>query len=365
MTGSLLGTASYASISNIQYVTSSVEALSQIEVADYDSNIAVTFQNGRLKFIFGKPTEPANASLTDSSTFLIDRFNKVLDSYTLTGTFNNNGFTLISASLYTGSVLLTQAGSGDSLTYNITASGSQRYRLEVTSSSPLTGFVSRSIASFTGSLSKSNPSNPSISVTSTNVQLGATSNQIEVGATGSIGFNANYGSSNNWTQVSLTTTPSSSPLIITGSSSQTISATASYASPLGDNNPDLTYTAYTTQTYSKIRSVRYGSSTQTSFTENELQTLSLWDMSLGGNVGTIVKGTTNPNNYQFTVATTASYIYIVYSSAQSDLSGILNVNNSNSNDISVFTKSTVGSYTVYRSNNLSSTSILYKLTTPS
>ena len=362
ITGSLFGTASYASVSNIQYVTSSIEALSQIEVADYDNNIAVTFQNGRLKFIFGKPTEPTTPTLTDTSTFLTDRFNKVLDEYTLTGTFNYNGFTLISASLYSGSVLLNQAGSGNTLSYTTTTSGSQRYRLEVTSSSPLDGFVSKSFASVTGSISKSNPANPSISITSTNVQLGASSNQIEVGATGSIVFSANYGSSNGWTQSSLSTTPSSSPLTISGANSQNISATSSYDSPIGDNTPELSYTAYITQTYSKIRSVRYGSSTQASFTESDLEAISNWDTTLGGSIGTIVKGTTNPSNYQFTVATTASYIYIGYASNQNDLSGILNVKNSNSDDIGVFTKSTVGNYTVYRSNNLSSTSILYKLT---
>ena len=74
-------------------------------------------------------------------------------------------------------------------------------------------------------------------------------------------------------------------------------------------------------------------------------------------------GTINPNNYQFTITTSGEYIYIIYDSAESDLSGILNVNNSNSNDINVFNKTVVGNYNVYRSENPSNTTILYKLTT--
>jgi hypothetical protein len=37
---------------SISYISSSANPLSEIEIADYDSNVAVTFVNGRLKFIF-------------------------------------------------------------------------------------------------------------------------------------------------------------------------------------------------------------------------------------------------------------------------------------------------------------------------
>ena len=75
-----------------------------------------------------------------------------------------------------------------------------------------------------------------------------------------------------------------------------------------------------------------------------------------------MKGTINPNNYQFTVVTSGNYIYIVIDNNYT-LTGIINVNNSNANDLPVFSYTLVDGYKVYRSNNESATSILYKLTT--
>jgi len=146
---------------------------------------------------------------------------------------------------------------------------------------------------------------------------------------------------------------------VTATGTVTIQASANYQSPTGDNDPQLTRTKTSTATSNRIRSLRYGTSTATSFSESEIQDIDEWV----NNIGTIDVGTINPNNEQFTITTSGEYIYIIYDSAESDLSGILNVNNSNSNDINVFTKTVVGNYKVYRSNNLSSTTILYKLTT--
>ena len=85
---------------SINYVSSSNLPLSEIEIADYDTEVAVTYTNGRLKFIFGTPTLPSAPTTSFNSTFATDRFNQVFDSYTLTGTISVNGYTLISASLY-------------------------------------------------------------------------------------------------------------------------------------------------------------------------------------------------------------------------------------------------------------------------
>jgi hypothetical protein len=67
ITGSLLGTASYASTAAIQFVTNSIQSLTGIEVADFDSNTAVTFIDGVLKFIFGTPTAPSAPTATFNS----------------------------------------------------------------------------------------------------------------------------------------------------------------------------------------------------------------------------------------------------------------------------------------------------------
>jgi hypothetical protein len=136
----------------------------------------------------------------------------------------------------------------------------------------------------------------------------------------------------------------------TGSTSISITATANYASTVGDNSPDLTTTSTTTTTYTKIRSLRHGASTATSFTQGELENLGAWDTTLGGSIGTIVKGTTTASGQSVTITHTGDkFHYIVFNSSLSNLTGItsggFNVFNS-------FAVTTVGQYKVYKSTTL-------------
>jgi hypothetical protein len=336
----------------INYVTNSVQNLTGIEVADFDNNTAVTFTNGVLKFIFGTPTAPTSVAAS-LSVFATDRFNKVTDNYTVNGTWNNQGYTLVSASLYEGATLLTQVGSGTSLSYNTTTSGSHTYQLQYTASSPLDGTLYTTSTTTTGTLSKTNPASPTLTPTAT-IQLGVTSNQIEQGATGSISFTSSSANpSNSWNLTSVTTNVATPYLVTgsaTGSTSISITATANYASTVGDNSPDLTTTSTTTTTYTKIRSLRHGASTATSFTQGELENLGAWDTTLGGSIGTIVKGTTTASGQSVTITHTGDkFHYIVFNSSLSNLTGItsggFNVFNS-------FAVTTVGQYKVYKSTTL-------------
>lgn len=391
-TGSLKGTASwaeksvtasYAETSSIVYVSSSNFSLSEIEVADYSNDVAVTYVNGRLKFIFGTPTLPSNLSLTFNNTFAVNRFNLQTDSYSVAGNWDNGGYTLLTASLYTGSVLLDEVNTGTSILALFTTNGPQNYTLRYTASSPLDNSLYSASFTLSGNLLKNPPANPSQTF-STNIQLGTGNNQIEQGATGSITLVAVTGSADSWSITGFRGTASfgstivplfgnvngaqgSGTLIVTGSatgsSNIVISSTASYNSSTL-NTPQLISSSIVSSTFTKIRSIRYAATTTSSFTSAQIENLALWTGSLGATeiTGSIIKGTVNPNNYQFTINTTAQYIYVIVDSAYT-LTGILNVNNSNANDINVFTSSSVGNYRVYRSNNLSSTSIVYRLTT--
>ena len=355
-----------ASSGFIQYVTNSVQNLTGIEVADFDSNVAVTFINGTLKFIFGTPAIPTSIA-TSLSGFAADRFNNVNDAYIVNGTWSNQGYTLVSASLYEGSTLLTEVGSGTSLSYNATTSGSHTYRLEYTASSPLDGTLYKTSTTAIGTISKSNPASPTISPTVT-VQLGASSNQIEQGATGSISFTSSSADpSNSWNFIN-TTTNVSTPYFVTGSAtgstSISIIATANYESPIGDNIPDLTTTSTATTTYTKIRSLRYGASVATSFTEGELENIGAWDTTLGGNIGTIAKGTTTASGQSVTISWTGDkYHYIVFDSARPNLT---NITSAGFGLFGSFTLTTVGQYKVYKIGTLQAggagSSITYILT---
>ena len=355
-----------ASSGFISYVTNSVQNLTGIEVADYSTDVAVTFVNGTLKFIFGTPLAPTSVAASTSG-FATDRFNNVTDAYSVNGTWSNQGYTLVSASLYEGATLLTQVGSGTSLTYSTTTSGSHTYRLEYTASSPLDNSLYKTSTTTTGTVSKSNPASPTLTATPS-VQLGYSSNQIEQGATGSISFTSSSANpSNNWNLTSVTTnvaTPYYVTGSATGSTSISITATANYASPTGENNPDLTTTSTATTTYTKIRSLRYGASAATSFTAGELENISAWDTTLGGTIGTIAKGTTTASGQSVTITWTGDkYHYIVFNSS---LASLTNITTSGFGVLGQFTLSTVGSYKVYKSNTLQAggagSSITYTLT---
>jgi hypothetical protein len=355
-----------ASSGFINYVTNSVQNLTGIEVADYSADVAVTFVNGTLKFIFGTPASPTSVAASLSG-FATDRFNNVTDNYSVNGTWSNQGYTLVSASLYEGSTLLTQVGSGTSLTYSTTTSGSHTYRLEYTASSPLDNSLYKTSTTTTGTVSKSQPAAPTTE-RSVVVQLGSTSNQIEQGATGSITFTSSSANpSNGWNLTSVTTNVPSPYYITgsaTGSTSISITATANYASPTGENVPDTTTTSTTTATYTKIRSLRHGASAATSFTAGELENIGEWDTTLGGTIGTIVKGTTTASGQSVTIAWTGDkYHYIVFNSS---LSNLTSITTSGFGVLGQFTLSTVGSYKVYKSNTLQAggagSSITYILT---
>ena len=116
------------------------------------------------------------------------------------------------------------------------------------------------------------------------------------------------------------------------------------------NSPNLSTTSQSTNSYSKIRSVRYGASSATTFTANELADLSLWDTTLGGNIGTINKGNTNPSGDAVTISFSGDkYHYIVYDSSRSNLS---NITTSGFGVLGSFAVTTVGDYKIYKTTTL-------------
>lgn len=356
---SYAATSSYASLSNIQYVSSSLLDLSQIEVADYSADVAVTFTNGKLKFIFGTPTVPSAPTLSFNGTFDTDRFNAESDNYDLTGSININGYTLVNASIKENGTVLSSVSSGTKVYYNTTTTGSHTlYSIAVTGSSPLDNSLNyQSVSLATGVLAKIAPGNPTITPTPT-VQLGTTSSQIEQGATGSIAFTVATGSLNRWVFGTLTTNPISSPLTITGllsgSNVYNISATATYTAP--SPNTDTTPNKVATTSYSTIRSLRYGSSANTNLSIDDVQNIAAWD-------GTIEKGQTTAKGRTVTITWSGTkYLYIIFDYNAPVLTDIVAGLSAWAN----FDKTTIGtSYRVYKTSTLqvggTSSTITYTL----
>lgn len=378
-TGSLLGTSSYADKagSAVTYVNNSNATISSIQVEDFDANVTVAFVDGVLKFTFGAPTPPTTPTLIFNG-FATDRFDKELDTYDVSGSFNVGGYTLVSASLFTSSVLLTQVGSGTTISTQLTTSGSQAYRLEVTASNPLGGSTTVS-TTLSGPLSKIPPAAPTQSEAAT-IQLGIYSgNKIEQGATGSISITSTTGSANRWTLTSFTATSSfgSTPtrlplfgnmsgvqgtgtLIVTGSATGSnnivIATTASYESGTTLNSTNITSTVFDSITYTKVRSLRYGTSPTVfdATSKSILENLALWDTTLGGNIGTITNITGSVSNYPFTITWNGNYYhYIIMDSALTLTSLSINgvpIANISDQFTNITTTGGTPAYKIYRSN---------------
>jgi len=320
------------------HVTSSDNSsgtINTITIQDFDNNVTATFNAGDLKLIFGTPQE-ANPQLSQSG-FNFDRFNLINDSYSLTGSFELGSQNLTSATLLdttTNTVIAGPVTSGTEFKEDITAAGSKTYQLQVTSSNPIGGAETKESVDLVLNLDKVNPETPTTTVT-TDVFLGTANNQIELGSSGSIAYTGSKNSTDNdWTFISMSMNQTFFPTtsgtqIVSGSLSFTpsdtsnieISSSAHYNSDT-DNNPTLNaIVTSTTETFTRIKSLRFGA-----FYTNETASLesNLTDLSLFLKSGSIYKGTTNPNNAIVSINhPTDQFEYIVYDANESDLSEIL------------------------------------------
>ena len=371
--------------SPITYNSEQTDVIQNIVVQDFDVDVAVTFDTGTLKFIFGTPTPPTPTLANTGNSFITDRFNKVFDTYDLVGNFNLGAYILVSASLLettvgSESTLLGPVGTGTTFSSVPNTTGSRSYKLNLTSSNPSDLAIVSSSIDLNLNLNKLASDVPTVSTTAT-AQLGVASNQIEVGATGGISYTSSRGvDERNWVFVDMDlnypheptspqpTNVSGSILLVDYGESQqfSINATAAYSSSgvagadndpaLKPSNSALASRTSTNTTYSRIRSVRFGASTQIGFTANEMYDLDFWDTSLGGTIGSIAKGTTNPNNTNIDITWTGDkYQYVAYSANQSDLASIKERNTQFDVLPATFggaVYATVGGYKIYKSTDL-------------
>ena len=371
--------------SPITYNSENADVIQNIVVQDFDVDVAVTFDTGTLKFIFGTPTAPTPTLANTGNSFITDRFNKVFDTYDLVGNFNLGAYILVSASLLettvgSESTLLGPVGTGTTFSSTPNTTGSRSYKLNLTSSNPSDLAIVSSSIDLNLNLNKLASDIPTVSTKAT-AQLGVASNQIEVGATGDISYTSSRGvDERNWVFVDMdlnypheptgpqATNVSGSILLVDYGVTQqfSINATAAYSSSGvagADNDPALkpSNSALASRTssntiYNRIRSVRFGASTQIGFTANEMYDLDFWDTSLGGTIGSIAKGTTIPNNTNIDITWTGDkFQYIAYDASQSDLASIKERNTQFDVLPATFggaVYATVGGYKIYKSTDL-------------
>lgn len=339
--------------SSITYVSGSNPTINSIRIEDNDTNVGVSFNdsNGRLTLTFGTPTSIGSPTIVENPAFNTDRFNNETQTYTITGNFSdtilNSYLYVMSASLFTGSVLLTTTStpSTRSISTSLTTSGSQSYRLQLTASRESGLFTSEYIQSRSVDLSRTiNKTQPDAPIHETTLlrptltipfintlsnRSGATYN-IEQHATGSLSFGYITGSSNRWEYISNSLTASingGNPFTsieyknsihgnlqtlmwtgsMTGSSPVYLSASAYYRSPGTLNIPQIfTRPLSPPYTFNKIKSIRYGMwSTSNVITPSSLTgsqpdiitNLGLWSLPLTRSIN--FPTTTFSGNYTF------------------------------------------------------------------
>lgn len=362
-------------------------SLNNLKILDYDSNVYVTSDpiTGQLTLQFGQPAFPTITGATlanfdtnrfsgpdpaDSSTYVIDSSYNVRIQYTLDPTN-----TYLSCSLlgnYEGDfetlAVLTQGDGDETFTvgsglgspyFNYFKSGSHQFKVALhvllEDNSPYTA-TSNTISA---TLSKGNPSQVTFNLTYDTLNSNAyvsntgdndTAVSIELGATGSIDYNAVYGTSDNgWTRSSLLpdpSTPSTITLTQTGNPG-TVNVYSNYTSN-GLGTPS-TKQMSDSKTFSRITSLRYGALPAGTFTSDLSPTNSeLLDLIEWTNAGgTILFGTNTSgeiNGYEFDITWSGNaYHYII----MDDNITLSQINVDGFGSISAFTTGTTSNYRFY------------------
>jgi hypothetical protein len=351
--------------------TGDATPLANLIIKDFSNNVSINVNNGTLELTFGTPSTPTISSINVSG-FNTNRFDKVNDTYTLTPQFNLNGTTFVKGMLSSSLVGLTEFDENGSITINPTtfptyASGSHTFTAKIiarlSDNSLDTIQVNGSV-----SLNKLNPTPPSINVSNISVTTNAyrnAQNEIEEGATGTITWSLTPGvenepngwipSSPHFNSYNTTLTVNSTGNVTTGTVSQFWNS--------GNNNSYLAFhTGETSKTWTRVRSLRYGTSRATSFTNSQLQNLNNWI-----SVGTIKYGYNSESEIEslkinFDPPSSGEYLYIVYDSSLPNINIIMN-QTSLFNEITAFNSpDIIGNYKVYRTKALKNGTYEHKIT---
>jgi len=378
---------------NTSYQTGSSPstALDLLTILDFDPNVFVTSSGGNLILQFGTPPTPNSISIT-SVGFNLNRFNLTPDDYDINFNYDLNGTTYQSSSLFQGSIgskpfntLINSVTDGDGTdTYTVSSTNSlsawstgSQYFYATLAVLGLDGtLITTSSTTLPKTLVKTNPDNPTLNLTFSvekNAYISAGSEfEIEEGATGSIDIKLTGGASNGggtepWTNTSpqfsdglngatITATVNATGDVFITSSTTTTEDFEEYWNSVTYNDPVLSYTGSVDRTYTRVRSLRHGTSINENFTGSlsALQNITDWV----DNVGTIVFGENTKSEIDgttFTVSGSNEFTYIIYDSSITDAPTLTNIDGNqidiNNGTSTVYTSYTVGGkYKVWKTN---------------
>ena len=338
-------------------ITSSGD-LSQMCIQRWENNATLTDvvidSNGDLTWIFGNPPPPTLDSLNIVG-FNTDRFDMEEDTYQVDFTYSTGSYSLISASIASGSDVIVSTTSSVSM---ITASFTNAFQI-VTYSGAISASNPSDQSIFSGSLmataqvNKIAPGNPTAIFNDAGFQCGIVNNRWIHGDSGMIIYTSASGTPNRWIAGNVVNNNSSPIAVSNTDNSESVMLIQSFTPPAPNTNTPITNTF--TRTFTSERPLRYGSDTMTTPTVAQIEDISLW---------TFQGRTINPNNQVIQVViASGDRIHIIYDSSQPDLTSIFDIDN-NSENITAFTLTTVGNYKVYTTNNtLAAGTLNYRLST--
>lgn len=387
-----------------QYQTGSSPstALDLLTILDFDPNVFVTSSGGNLILQFGTPPTPNSISITTVG-FALNRFNLTPDNYDVNFSYNLNGTTYQSSSLFQGTfgskpntTLISSVTDGDGTdTYTVSSAnslsawstGSQAFTATLAVLGLDGTLITTSSVQLNKELAKTDPDNPTLNLTFSvekNAYISAGSEfEIEEGATGSIDIKLTGGASNGggtepWTNTSpqfsdglngatITATVNATDDVFITSSTTTTEDFEEYWNSVTYNDPVLDYTGSVDRTYTRVRSLRYGTSFNEDFTGSlsDLQDITNWidnvgDIDVGENTQTEI------NERTFIVSGSAEFVYIIYDSAITAGVTLTNIDGNqidiNNGTSTVYTSYTVGSkYKVWKTNLPKSGEVNYRI----
>ena len=351
--------------------------LGLLKIYDFDDNVFVTSDpnTGQLTLQFGTAPDPT-VSLS-STGFNTDRFSLQTDDFTISNNFEFVG-TFISASFTTESSpgvyeLISETTDENDDPFNVSIGPSQTGLQKTLSSGSHTvrgtiritnalGEIKTAQSDLSLTLNKVSPSTPTLTVEWNNFYGGTDyissptgngNSNVEFGITGSVTASISLGTANGWYNGSVTG-PISKEFLTYYDYPSNITLTQTYNS---DGNGDPSNNSQSKiKSFTRIASLRYGLSTSSSLTADELIDLESWITGNGIEDGQINFGTTTSggiNNTQITLDLSGddAYVYIVY---DKDVSNLTQLIQSNQNILDQFespSTPTNSEFKYYRSTN--------------
>jgi Flp pilus assembly pilin Flp len=363
-------TTSYATSSTAQAVN-----LTKLIINDYSDDVSVISTNGVLQLTFGSPRLPYFSAF-NSIGFNSNRFNRETQDYELNIVYDLRGNSFVKGELsastfnqstqaYESSIGVTTFSNSGKIAINSSLasyqSGSHIFTAKLIATDAVSGNPVTATETLDLRLNKLTPSDPTINFNNINVNALLEDLEIEVGAVGNIDFQLIEGDSQGWNAAIPHNSSFDSTIIVGATGTIETGEIEEYWTSGQLNDPVLTYTGSVSESWDRVRSLRFKSDVNGALpTQEELEIVANWGGTIKTGFNTISEIESVTMNFTPTNQIEGEFIFIVYDDSRGLLSSIKNVS-STYEEISMFDHYDAGAYRVYRKRNASVFPLTYRV----